>query len=62
VARKRRPFVEVVDELIAKTRKNLETGSFKATVADLIRATDLERELFPPKEVPGEVTWVDPWD
>jgi hypothetical protein len=58
----RKPFVEVVDELIAQATKNLCRKDLKASVADLIRAVDLEREMFPPKEVPVEVTWVDAWD
>jgi hypothetical protein len=58
----RQPFVEVIDELIAQATNNLYRKNLKATVADLLRATELEREMFPPLERPIEITWIDPWD
>jgi hypothetical protein len=58
----RRPFAEMVDSLIAKSMKNLREKNMKATVADLIRAIEMEREMFPQQGTSAEIIWVDPWD
>jgi len=55
----RRPFGEMVDSLIARVMKNLREKEMKGSVTDLIRASELEREMFPPKQTPNEVIWLD---
>ena len=56
-----RRLAEVVDALIAKAMASVRGKQMKATVADLFRATDMQRELFPPKETPRNARWVDRW-
>jgi hypothetical protein len=40
-------LVEVVNQLIARGMKALETGKLKVTVSDLIRVSERQKELAP---------------
>jgi hypothetical protein len=57
--RKRRPFLEVINLLLAKAMPGIRKDGTKVTVADLFRAVDLKRELFPPPEAQRKVRWFD---
>ena len=60
--RKRGPFLEVINLLLTKAMRSIRESDTKITVADLFRAVDLERELFPPPQTLRKVRWFDRWD
>jgi hypothetical protein len=50
---------KLVNHLIAKGMKALETGKLKVTIADLIRVRERHKELIPNEPSGTEVTWID---
>jgi hypothetical protein len=50
---------EVVDKLIAKGMKAIETRKLKVTIADLIRVSERQKELAPELPLTGETNWID---
>jgi len=52
-------LLELVDQLIARGMKALETGKLKVTIADLIRVRERHKELAPKPPPGGDATWIE---